>query len=131
MRRTRPECPSKETPRLERQGPEGEVSRIIAGRIEADLTTTGSLGMLRGVRGARFERGDNLVRGSRVHYEPGSDLLLAWGSPAVVQVEGRTSEGGLLELALADSRTRIHPTRGTARPSPAHASKGGEALSPR
>ena len=117
-------------PRLERLGPEGEVSRIIAGRIEADLTTTGSLGMLRGVRGARFERGDNLVRGSRVHYEPGSDLLLAWGSPAVVQVEGRTSEGGLLELALADSRTRIHPTRVRRAITRARVGRG-EALSPR
>ena len=51
------------------------------------------------------------MRGSRIRYEPGADLLLAWGSPAVVSVEGRTSEGGLLELGLGDDRTEIHPTR--------------------
>ncbi|MXW71896.1 MAG: hypothetical protein F4Z74_10645 [Acidobacteria bacterium] len=91
--------------------PSGEVSRLVAGRIEADLTAEGSLGALRGVQGARFERGSNLVRGSRIRYEPGADLLLAWGSPAVVSVDGRTSEGGLLELGLGDDRTEIHPTR--------------------
>ena len=98
-------------PQVERVGPSGEVSRLVAGRIEADLTAEGSLGALRGVQGARFERGSNLVRGSRIRYEPGADLLLAWGSPAVVSVEGRTSEGGLLELGLGDDRTEIHPTR--------------------
>lgn len=100
------------TPQLERKGPSGEASRLVARRIEADLTTAGSLGALRGVHGARFERGDNLVQGFRIHYEPGADVLLAWGSPALVQVDGRTSEGGLLELALADNRTKIHPSRG-------------------
>ena len=99
------------TPELERLSPSGELSRLVAGRIEADLTATGSLGALRGVQGARFSRGDNLVRGSRIRYEPGPDLLLAWGAPAIVQVEGRASEGGLLELALGDDRTTIHPTR--------------------
>ena len=99
------------TPQVERVGPSGEVSRLVAGRIEADLTAEGSLGTLHGVQGARFERGSNLVRGSRIRYEPGADLLLAWGSPAVVSVEGRTSEGGLLELGLGDDRTEIHPTR--------------------
>jgi|GEM_PF-2775232 len=99
------------SPELERQGPSGEPSRLVAGKIEAELTPTGSLGALRGVQGARFERGDNLVRGFRIRYEPGADILLAWGAPAVVQVDGRTSEGGLLELALADNRTKIHPTR--------------------
>ena len=99
------------SPELERQGPSGEPSRLVAGQIEAELTTTGSLGALRGVQGARFERGDNLVRGFRIRYEPGADVLLAWGAPAVVQVDGRTSEGGLLELALAENRTKIHPTR--------------------
>ncbi len=98
-------------PQVERVGPSGEISRLVAGRIEADLTAEGSLGALRGVQGARFERGGNLVRGSRIRYEPGADLLLAWGSPAVVSVEGRTSEGGLLELGLGDDRTEIHPTR--------------------
>ena len=100
------------TPQLERVESSGEISRLVAGRIEADLTAGGSLGALRGARGARFERGGNLVRGSRIRYEPGSDILLAWGSPAVVTVEGRTSEGGLLELGLGDNRTEIHPTRG-------------------
>ena len=99
-------------PQLERVGPSGEVSRLVAGRIEADLTAGGSLGALRGAQGARFERGSNLIRGSRIRYEPGPDVLLAWGSPAVVSVEGRTSEGGLLELGLGDNRTEIHPTRG-------------------
>ncbi|MDE2661278.1 MAG: hypothetical protein OXI45_13820 [Acidobacteriota bacterium] len=99
------------TPQVERVEPSGEVSRLVAGRIEADLTAEGSLGALRGVQGARFERGSNLVRGSRIRYEPGADLLLAWGSPAVVSVDGRTSEGGLLELGLGDDRTEIHPTR--------------------
>lgn len=117
-------------PRLERLGPEGELSRIVAGRIEADLAATGSLGALRGVRGARFERGDNRVRGARIHYEPGNDLLLAWGSPAVVQVEGRTSEGGLLELALTDNRTKIHPSRARRAITRARIT-GGEAPSPR
>ena len=98
-------------PQLERVGPSGEVSRLVAGGIEADLTAEGSLGALRGVRGARFERGGNLVRGTRIRYEPGGDFLLAWGSPAVVTVDGRTSEGGLLELGLGDNRTEIHPTR--------------------
>ena len=99
-------------PQLERVASSGEISRLVAGRIEADLTAGGSLGALRGARGARFERGSSLVRGSRIRYEPGADLLLAWGSPAVVSVEGRTSEGGLLELGLGDNRTEIHPTRG-------------------
>ena len=99
------------TPELERADSSGEVSRLVAGRIEADLTEEGSLGALRGVQGARFERDGDLVRGSRIRYEPGADLLLAWGSPAVVKVEGRTSEGGLLELGLGDDRTEIHPTR--------------------
>lgn len=99
------------TPEVERVESSGEVSRIVAGRIEADLTTEGSLGALRGVQGARFERGANLVRGSRIRYEPAADFLLAWGSPAIVRVEGRTSEGGLLELGLGDNRTAIHPTR--------------------
>lgn len=98
-------------PELERVGPSGEVSRLVAGRIEADLTSEGSLGALRGAQGARFERGSNRVRGSRIRYEPGGDILLAWGSPAVVTVEGRASEGGLLELGLGDNRTEIHPTR--------------------
>ena len=98
-------------PSLEHRGPAGEVSRLLAGRIEADLTTDGSLGAVRGIQGARFERGRNLVRGSRIRYEPGADLLVAWGSPAVVEVDGRSSEGGLVELALADNRTEIHPTR--------------------
>ena len=98
-------------PRVERVEPSGEVSRLVAGRIEADLTAEGSLGALRGVQGARFERGGNLVRGSRIRYEPGADILLAWGSPAVVSVDGRTSEGGLLELGLGDDRMEIHPTR--------------------
>ncbi len=98
-------------PGLERVDASGEVSRLVAGRIEADLTEEGSLGALRGVQGARFERDGDLVRGSRIRYEPGADLLLAWGSPAVVRVEGRTSEGGLLELGLGDDRTEIHPTR--------------------
>lgn len=98
-------------PELERVESSGEVSRLLAGRIEAELTPEGSLGALRGVQGARFERGGNLVRGSRIRYEPGADFLLAWGSPAVVAVGGRTSEGGLLELGLGDNRTEIHPTR--------------------
>ena len=98
-------------PKLERHESSGEVSRLLAGRIEVELTPSGSLGVVRGAQGARFERGGNLVRGSRLRYEPGADVLLAWGSPAVVEVDGRTSEGGLLELALADNRTQIHPTR--------------------
>ncbi len=98
-------------PRLERQEPSGEVSRLLAGRIEADLAADGSLGAVRGIQGARFERGGSVVRGSRIRYEPGADLLVAWGSPAVLEVDGRSSEGGLLELALADNRTEIHPTR--------------------
>lgn len=98
-------------PQVERVEASGEVSRLVAGRIEADLTAEGSLGALRGVQGARFERDTSLVRGSRIRYEPGADLLLAWGAPAVVSVDGRTSEGGLLELALGDDRTEIHPTR--------------------
>ena len=98
-------------PELERAGASGEVNRLVAGQIEADLTPAGDLGALRGIRGARFERGDNLVRGTRIRYEPGADLLFAWGSPAVVSVDGRTSEGGLLELALGDDRMEIHPSR--------------------
>ena len=99
------------TPQLQHVGSSGEISRLVAGRIEAGLTAEGSLGALRGTQGARFERSGNLVRGSRIRYEPGTDILLAWGSPAVVTVEGRTSEGGLLELGLGDNRTEIHPTR--------------------
>lgn len=98
------------SPGLERESASGEISTLVAGRIEAELTPDGSLGALRGVQGARFERGNSLVRGSRVRYDPAADILLAWGSPAVVRVEGRTSEGGLLELALAENRTEIHPT---------------------
>ena len=98
-------------PRLEREEPSGEVSRLVAGRIDVDLAPDGSLGAVRGVQGARFDRGSNRVRGSRIRYEPGADVLIAWGSPAIVELDGRASEGGLLELALADNRSEIHPTR--------------------
>ena len=99
------------TPRIERGEPSGEVSSLVAGRIEADLAADGTLGAVRGGQSARFQRGDNLVRGSRIRYEPGPDVLFAWGSPAVVEVDGRSSEGGLLELSLAHNRSDIHPTR--------------------
>ena len=98
------------SPTLEREEPSGEVSRVSAGRIEVDLMPDGSLGAVRGVQGARFARGSNRVRGSRIRYEPGADVLLAWGFPAALEVDGRTSEGGRLELAFTDNRTRIHPT---------------------
>ncbi len=99
------------SPELEREESSGEHSKLFAGRIEAEMTPEGSLGAVVGFQGARFERGSSLVRGFRIRYEPAADILLARGSPAVLEVDGRTSEGGLLELALGADRTEIHPTR--------------------
>ena len=64
-----------------------------------------------GIQAARFERGDNVVRGSRVRFEPADDVLSAWGAPAVISIEGRSSEGGFLELSLADDRSNLHPSQ--------------------
>lgn len=99
------------TPRIERREPSGEISSLVAGRIEVDLAPDRTLGAVRGGQRARFQRGTSVVRGSRIRYEPGPDVLFAWGSPAVVEVDGRSSEGGLLELSLADNRSDLHPTR--------------------
>lgn len=98
------------SPRLEQESGSA-VSRVVAGRIEAELSPDGSVRAVTGDQGARFERGSSEVRGGRIRYEPGADRLEAWGSPAVVSVEGRLSEGGHLELDLADDRSEILPTR--------------------
>ena len=97
-------------PRLEQRSAAGGVSRVSAGRIEAELRD-GSLAAIVGEHGARFERGVNEVKGARIRYEPGPDRLEAWGFPAAIAVEGRLSEGGHLEVGFRDDRSEIHPTR--------------------
>ena len=99
------------SPRLEREEPSGDVSSLTAGSIVGDLGPDGSLRAVRGIQAARFERGDNVVRGSRVRFEPADDVLSAWGAPAVISIEGRSSEGGFLELSLADDRSNLHPSQ--------------------
>ena len=98
-------------PRLEQRASTGDATHVRGGRIEATLLPDGSLSAVTSAQGARFERGPNQVSAGRIRYEPDADRLEAWGSPAVVEIEGRLSEGGHLELAFGEDRSEIHPTR--------------------
>ena len=98
-------------PRLEQQPEPGEPRLVTAGRIEAELLDSGEIEAVVGLRSARFERGSDRVRGSRIRFEPGADRLEAWGSPAVLEVGGRLSRGGYLDLAFDEDRSEIASTR--------------------
>lgn len=96
-------------PQLEHRGP-GEVTKLVADRLDAALTPGGAASSVTGSGEAGFDRGDSRIEGDRIRYSPGPDVLEAWGAPATVDSDGRRSEGGWLEVGLSDARSRIRPS---------------------
>ena len=101
------------TPSLEvTLGGEGEApTRVTAGEISAELTESGALSALVGDYAARFERGGQRAEGRRVRYWPDDGILEAWGGPATVTADGRSSEGGRLRIELDGARSEAEASR--------------------
>ena len=101
------------TPSLEvGLGGEGEATtRVTAGEISAELTESGALTALVGDYAARFERGGQRAEGRRVRYWPEDGILEAWGAPATVTADGRSSEGGRLRIELDGARSEAEASR--------------------
>lgn len=98
------------SPRLEHRSGEGEATapaELVAERLEAVVSPDGAASEVTGDGEARFDRGEDQVRGDRITYRPGPDQLEAWGAPAVVDFGGRRSEGGWVEVALSETRSRV------------------------
>lgn len=94
-------------------GPEGETAtRVRAGEISAELTGDGALAGLVGERSARFEQAGHRAEGRRLRYEPRARRLTAWGAPARIEAEGRSSEGGRLVLDLDGETSAVEASRG-------------------
>lgn len=93
-------------------GKEGEgSSRVVAGEISAELTGDGALAGLVGERSARFEQAGHRAEGRRVRYEPRGRRLTAWGAPARIEADGRSSEGGRLVLDLGAETSEVEASR--------------------
>lgn len=93
-------------------GKEGEdATRVVAGEISAELTGDGGLAGLVGERSARFEQAGHRAEGRRLRYEPRRRRLTAWGAPARVEAEGRSSEGGRLVLDLGGETSAVEASR--------------------
>lgn len=93
-------------------GKEGEdPTRVVAGEISAELTGDGALAGLVGERSARFEQAGHRAEGRRLRYEPRGRRLTAWGAPARIEAEGRSSEGGRLVLDLGGETSEVEASR--------------------
>ena len=99
------------SPRLEHSAASNaaaDLSELAADRLDALVSPEGDASEVTGDGEARFDRGEDQVRGDRITYRPGPDQLEAWGAPAVVDFGGRRSEGGWLEVALSETRSRVN-----------------------
>lgn len=92
-------------------GGEGEPTRVVAGAITAELTGSGALAGLVGERPARFEQAGRSAEGRRIRYEPQHRRLTAWGAPAKVVSDGRTSEGGRLVVEMDGEYSEVEASR--------------------
>lgn len=101
------------TPSLEvTLGDEGEApTRVTAGEISAELTESGALTALVGDYAARFERSGRRAEGRRIRYRPAEGILEAWGAPATVTADGRSSEGGRLRIEFDGARSEAEASR--------------------
>ena len=101
------------TPSLEvTLGDEGEApTRVTAGEVSAELAESGALTALVGDYAARFERGGQRADGRRVRYRPEEGILEAWGAPATVTADGRSSEGGRLRIEFDGARSEAEASR--------------------
>lgn len=95
------------SPRLEHRTGEGALGKLVAERLDAVVAADGTASEVTGNGDARFDRGEDQVRGDRISYRPGPDQLEAWGEPAVFDFGGRRSEGGWLEVGLSETRSRV------------------------
>lgn len=87
------------------------LTRVVAGEISAELTGDGALAGLVGERSARFEQAGHRAEGRRLRYEPRGRRLTAWGAPARIEAEGRSSEGGRLVLDLGGETSEVEASR--------------------
>ena len=101
------------TPSLEvTLGDEGEApTRVTAGEVSAELTESGALTALVGDHAARFERSGQRADGRRIRYRPEEGILEAWGAPATVTADGRSSEGGRLRIEFDGARSEAEASR--------------------
>lgn len=101
------------TPSLEvTLGDEGEApTRVTAGEVSAELTESGALTALVGDHAARFERSGQRADGRRIRYWPEEGILEAWGAPATVTADGRSSEGGRLRIEFDGARSEAEASR--------------------
>ena len=97
------------SPRIEQEQEEARTL-VRAARVIGELESDGALAAVIGEIRARFERSPHRVSGARIRYEPGSDRLHAWGSPAVADFEGKTTRGGRLELDFGEDRSEVYPS---------------------
>ncbi len=84
------------------------ITRLRGQRLIGQLRPDGALEAVAGELGARFERGGERVRGTRIRYRPATDELVAWGMPARADLGGERTEAGRLELDLAADRSDLH-----------------------
>lgn len=91
--------------------PGGGATRVVAGTITAELTAGGALAGLVGERPARFEQAGRSAEGRRIRYEPQHRRLTAWGAPAKIVSDGRTSEGGRLVVEMDGEYSEVEASR--------------------
>ncbi len=85
-------------------------NRLEAQRIVAEIDEDRNLSRIVGSGSARFQRGTSRVSGNRIRFDPGAEMLQAFGTPAVVESGAKRSEGGEVAIALDADRWDILPS---------------------